>query len=370
MDQVAVIEAAEATKQQPDQGRSKVSENDGLFANKQANRARWQLQFRLPPKPVNAADLSPSSSPEEDSNILQPSSVALRRLEAISGRRQQSERSKSGDAQSGNGNPALQRLTSGLATPTVSSDTAGQSQPVPATTLPAPQPDLALPQTPTTRRRQMLATELPEDLRLSKLGRDIAGIPVSMKAYTLLLPVDLIWERKSRAPMYPMRKSSGLRPTASAQDLPETARQAQSDETPGLTRQQTEPAGHITDSNLPDPSLAKRRTSHNLLGAGSGLRPLTSGASASRSTQPPGDRPTDDRSAGPVQPASNLANNRSKSTADMSHWHRSRMNGNDSADYTNRLTEGEQEVHNDWVRARRLRQREGELSSSFRSHGW
>jgi hypothetical protein len=170
--------------------------------------------------------------------------------------------------------------------------------------------------------------------------------------------------------MYPMRKSSGLRPTASAVDLPETARQTEHDESPGLSRQNTEPAGHVADSGHPDPSLAKRRTSHNLLGGGSGLRPLTSGAPSTRVQPSRSDRPPGDHETNPTQPPSNLANNRSKSTADMSHWHRSRMNGHNSADYTNQLTEGEQEIHNDWVRARRLRQREGELSSSFRSHGW
>lgn len=312
---------------------------------------------------MNAADLSPSSSPEEDSNVLQPSSVALRRLEAISGRRQQSERSKSGsESQQGNGNPALQRLTSGLATPTVSSDTAGQSQPVPTASTQTPQVDLALPQTPTTRRRQMLATELPEDLRLSAFDLPGCSWQLVLTAFPL---TDLIWERKSRAPMYPMRKSSGLRPTASAQDLPETARQAEHDESPALSRQHTEPAGH----GQTDPSLPKRRTSHNLLGGGSGLRPLTSGAST-RAQQPQGDRLPSDRGTQPAHLPSNLANNRSKSTADMSHWHRSRMTGHASADYSNGMTEGEQEIHNDWVRARHLRQREGELSSSFRSHGW
>jgi hypothetical protein len=316
---------------------------------------------------VNAADLSPSSSPEEDSNVLQPSSVALRRLEAISGRRQQSERSKSGsESQQGNGNPALQRLTSGLATPTVSADTAGQSQPVPAASTQTPQLDLALPQTPTTRRRQMLATELPEDLRLSTSGLPGCSRRLELTAFSL---TDLIWERKSRAPMYPMRKSSGLRPTASAQDLPEAARQAEHDESPALSRQHTEPAGHVVDNGHPDPSLPKRRTSHNLLGGGSGLRPLTSGTST-RAQQAQGDRPPGDRGTNSTHLPSNLANNRSKSTADMSHWHRSRMTGHASADYSNGMTEGEQEIHNDWVRARHLRQREGELSSSFRSHGW
>jgi len=165
--------------------------------------------------------------------------------------------------------------------------------------------------------------------------------------------------------MYPIRKNTSLRPTASAQDLPETARQAQQTMNPGMSRQNTEP---VADSDRHDPP-PKRRTSHNLLGGSSQLRPLTSAAATSRSSQQLAQEHLDD--VVPAErPQNNLANNRSKSIADMSHWHRSRLTGQETAELASQLTEGEQEVHNDWVRARHLRQREGELSSSFRSHGW
>jgi len=165
--------------------------------------------------------------------------------------------------------------------------------------------------------------------------------------------------------MYPIRKNTNLRPTASAQDLPETARRAQQSMNPGMSRQNTEPVADHDRHDLPP----KRRTSHNLLGGSGQLRPLTSAAATSRSSQQLAQEHLDE--VVPAErPQNNLANNRSKSIADMSHWHRSRLTGQETAELANQLTEGEQEVHNDWVRARHLRQREGELSSSFRSHGW
>lgn len=93
-------------------------------------------RLRLPPKPGDM-DLSPDSSPDNNAEGIDKTE-AIRRLEALTNKRDE---------------PELTRTT---------------SHPLPLP-LPAFQHlEPALPQTPTTRRRQMLATELPEDLRLSE----------------------------------------------------------------------------------------------------------------------------------------------------------------------------------------------------------
>lgn len=127
----------------------------------------------MPPKPKpSEVDLSPSSSPQED-NTIAPSSVALKRLEEISGRRTPAGRTKSellprtspaNEASSGDAKASDNVQAALLRT---------HSQPVPAAAHPVTEID-SIPSTPTTRRRQMLATELPEDLRLSKLSIDAA----------------------------------------------------------------------------------------------------------------------------------------------------------------------------------------------------
>jgi hypothetical protein len=289
--------------------------------------------------------------------------VALRRLEEISGRRQQAQRSSSKlDVTASDANPSIQRLKSGAVGDGPQTSDPSTAQPMPAASAQPSQPDLALPQTPTTRRRQMLATELPEDLRLSEFSVYLA----KHRPLTCTSTPDLIWERRSRAPQYPIRKNSELRSTASAHDLPETARQAEQTEpsAPPMSRQQTEPvAGPDPDTT----NLAKRRPSHNLLSGGNLLRPLTS-AATSRSSQQLAQREGDNRQP-PTQ--SNLANNRSKSSADMTRLNRqSSQQQPEPADLTRRMTDGEPVQDSDWIRNRRLRLREGELSSSFRSHGW
>jgi hypothetical protein len=135
-------------------------------------------QLRLPPKPAEDADFSPSSSPENTSSML-ATSEAVRRLEALSSKRRPSARSKPSNEAVDHSQPA-----SLAGKPTMSSiaNVVSPKGPTGALTSQleriqshpmAIQPSVqfiepALPQTPTTRRRQMLATELPEDLRLSK----------------------------------------------------------------------------------------------------------------------------------------------------------------------------------------------------------
>ncbi|KAJ9091892.1 hypothetical protein QFC19_008918 [Naganishia cerealis] len=130
-------------------------------------------KLRLPPKPKEDADFSPSSSPENTSSML-ATSEAVRRLEALSNKRRPSalsnksqevlEASHSGVTQSGSVASLQPSVTSVLTTELERI----RSNPVPMQQHSVQFVEPALPETPTTRRRQMLATELPEDLRLSK----------------------------------------------------------------------------------------------------------------------------------------------------------------------------------------------------------
>lgn len=90
--------------------------------------------------------------------MLKPSSVALRRLEEISGRKSRQDLTR------------ISHSSSELPVDPKEATNSSQAVPAAASASMAPLPDLALPQTPTTRRRQMLATELPEDLRMSELN--------------------------------------------------------------------------------------------------------------------------------------------------------------------------------------------------------
>ncbi|KAJ9120380.1 hypothetical protein QFC24_005337 [Naganishia onofrii] len=126
-------------------------------------------KLRLPPKPKEDADFSPSSSPDNTSSML-ATSEAVRRLEALTNHRRpsaHSNRSQEVVETAGNGSvlsvqPSVEpsALTSKLERV--------RSNPMPMQQHVVQFVEPALPETPTTRRRQMLATELPEDLRLSE----------------------------------------------------------------------------------------------------------------------------------------------------------------------------------------------------------
>lgn len=107
-------------------------------------------------------------------------SEAVRRLEALSSKRRPSARSNPSNeavdhAQptSPVGKPATSSIASVMSPKGQTGALASQlerTQSHPMAIQPSVQfVEPALPQTPTTRRRQMLATELPEDLRLSKV---------------------------------------------------------------------------------------------------------------------------------------------------------------------------------------------------------
>lgn len=169
-------------------------------------------------------------------------------------------------------------------------------------------------------------------------------------------------------PLFPFRRNSDLRQTASVHDLPEVGRQAE--ESGELTRQTSNPPPKVAEEPQP-----KRKST--LLGGG--LRPLTQNSSSrppSRNEKTPEPRKDAPGSTG------NLATQRSKSTADMSTLHLRQMQQNETETQSEeqrfgqgngmrrRLTTDDERANDTWARNRQMRQREGELSSSFRSHGW
>ncbi len=130
---------------------------------------RGKLRLPAGPAALSAEDMSPSSSPDNESSLL-ATSAAVKRLEALSARR--SSKTPVSPQPQQKTSPDLSR---GQQTqqqyPTSQPLQRVQSNPIPAqfnTMHGQAFAEPSMPQTPTTRRRQMLATELPEDLRLSE----------------------------------------------------------------------------------------------------------------------------------------------------------------------------------------------------------
>jgi hypothetical protein len=122
----------------------------------------------MPPKPrPDENELSPSSSPQDTSSLL-ATSEALRRIESLAGRRRESSKvnlpSQTSSPSEISSSPIPPRMASQISAPLQRV----HSNPMPMQYGQGLLVEPAMPQTPTTRRRQMLATELPEDLRLSE----------------------------------------------------------------------------------------------------------------------------------------------------------------------------------------------------------
>jgi hypothetical protein len=203
----------------------------------------------------------------------------------------------------------------------------------------------------------------------------------------LILPIDLLFERRSGTAAYP---KSQLRPTASVHDLPETGRDAEF-ASAEMSRQTSHDPSQVSLKKSPSPNGAaqpppRRRSGPNLLSGGNLLRPLTSASTANVATAGPSgisklaeEQPQQQQFPSTArQPLQR--DQRSKSSAnvaDLSRVDAHRgfgFNGWGGPDFKRRSTEGdgrdptaaEQRV----ARLKALRDREGELSSSFRSHGW
>ncbi|GHJ90030.1 hypothetical protein NliqN6_6432 [Naganishia liquefaciens] len=333
-------------------------------------------KLRLPPKPAEDADFSPSSSPENTSSML-ATSEAVRRLEALSSKRRPSARSKPSNEAVDHSQPA-----SLAGKPTMSSiaNVVSPKGPTGALTSQleriqshpmAIQPSVqfiepALPQTPTTRRRQMLATELPEDLRLN-----------------------LLFERRSGTAAYP---KSQLRATASVHDLPETGRDAEFASTEMSRQTSHDPTTQTSFKKTPSPNgpaqpPPRRRSGPNLLSGGNLLRPLTSASTVNVANTGPGNsisgqeqKQQSQRQFAPTGRQPLQRDQRSKSTANVADLSRVDAHrgfgfqGWGGPDFKRRSTEGDSRdstaAEQRMARLKALRDREGELSSSFRSHGW
>ena len=218
--------------------------------------------------------MSPSSSPQDTTSLL-ATSEALRRIEALSGRRRQSSKS----SQTSQDPPSHVQQTSVPLQRTQSNPKSIQYQ---SQLFVEP----AMPQTPTTRRRQMLATELPEDLRLSESEFPLFTPPKPGSDFD---PLDLIWERRSRTPLYPPKHTSALKASASAHDLPQSERDqaAQTEHTLRMQRQDSQPVVCTSPNGSSSPCRNQqdampgngtgpsRRRQPNLLSGGAILRPLT-----------------------------------------------------------------------------------------------
>lgn len=202
---------------------------------------------------------------------------------------------------------------------------------------------------------------------------------------------DLIWERQSRMPKLPPKRAITLRASASHHDLPDQTRLASSaaaappsglggPESSGMTRQHSNPVERIERSPEKPAQTAEppRRKAPNLLSGGALLRPLTT---AVRKPDPPQESSVREREQAR---SDQFASRRSKSTVDMTQLGQRRHGGfdemnsstTDEADtptFTRRRTEGVGFRRDEWqppARQKTLKEREGELSSSFRSHGW
>ncbi|KAJ9092390.1 hypothetical protein QFC21_006892 [Naganishia friedmannii] len=334
----------------------------GKFLETEAKTTPIRGKLRLPPKPKEDADFSPSSSPDNTSSML-ATSQAVRRLEALTNNRRPSAHSnKSQEVVETAGNGSVISVQPSIKSVNASALTSElervRSNPMPMQQHVVQFVEPALPETPTTRRRQMLATELPEDLRLN-----------------------LLWERRSREPAF--KGGSNLRATASAHDLPEAARDAEYAST-ALSRQTShnpsdQPSSRRetspNDQTQPPP---RRRSGPNLLSGGNLLRPLTS-ASTATSTTPRG--PSNNRQESSEPPARQplQRDQRSKSSANVADLSRVDAHrgvgfaGWGGPDLLRRSTDGDKDVpaaEQRLARHKTLRDREGELSSSFRSHGW
>ncbi|KAJ9091114.1 hypothetical protein QFC20_007721 [Naganishia adeliensis] len=317
-------------------------------------------KLRLPPKPDEDADFSPSSSPDNTSSML-ATSEAVRRLEALSTKRRSSARSNLSQETTEPAvlkSPAEAQETAPMASALTTALERTQSHPMPVQQHSVQFVEPAMPQTPTTRRRQMLATELPEDLRMN-----------------------LLFERKSRASVYP---KSNLRATASVHDLPEAGRESEFSSTEMSRQTSHNPSDEVASKREVSPNSAaqppaRRRSGPNLLSGGNLLRPLTS-ASTANVVRGQSEANTQQESSQPAVRQPLQRDQRSKSSANVSDLSRVDAHrgigfgGWGGPDFKRRSTEGDNRdasaAEQRLARLKALREREGELSSSFRSHGW
>lgn len=200
----------------------------------------------------------------------------------------------------------------------------------------------------------------------------------------ILILSDLLFERRSGTAAYP---KSQLRATASVHDLPETGRDAEFASAEMSRQTSHDPTPQASLKKTPSPNVTaqpppRRRYGPNLLSGGNLLRPLTSASTANVATAGPSAKTLSQEQQQQQQfPATTLQRDqRSKSTAnvaDLSRVDAHRgfgFHGWGGPDFKRRSTEGDGRdptaAEQRMARLKALRDREGELSSSFRSHGW
>lgn len=198
--------------------------------------------------------------------------------------------------------------------------------------------------------------------------------------------LDLLFERRSGAAAYP---KSQLRATASVHDLPETGRDAEFASAEMSRQTSHDPTTQTSFKKTPSPNgpaqpPPRRRSGPNLLSGGNLLRPLTSASTANVVNTGAGNsaeqkqQPRQQFTSTGRQPLQR--DQRSKSTANVADLSRVDAHrgfgfqGWGGPDFKRRSTEGDGRdsaaAEQRMARLKALRDREGELSSSFRSHGW
>lgn len=190
-----------------------------------------------------------------------------------------------------------------------------------------------------------------------------------------------MFERKSRASVYP---KSSLRATASVHDLPEAGRESEFSSTEMSRQTSHNPSDEVASKREVSPNSAaqppaRRRSGPNLLSGGNLLRPLTS-ASTANVVRGQSEANTQRESSQSAVRQPLQRDQRSKSSANVSDLSRVDAHrgigfgGWGGPDFKRRSTEGDNRdasaAEQRLARLKALREREGELSSSFRSHGW
>ncbi len=328
-----------------------------------------RLQLRLPPKPhPDEHELSPSSSPQDSSSLL-ATSEALRRIVCLAGRRREPSKVNFDLSPAPNDASATSPIPPPMETQTSAPLHRVHSNPIPMQYCQGMMVEPAMPQTPTTRRRQMLATELPEDLRLSECKTPLARLTAVL--IFVLFYADLIWERRSRTPLYPPKRTAALKASASAHDLPSTERESDTQERDNLRmkRQDSQPIVSKTSDSPKDRQDSNnggqaRRRQVNLLSGGAILRPLTKSHLEPSARQEAGRESNSPRAGILAQRAKSTANVVDLGREEDDDWQKFDRVASEATGIQRRNTA------EPWERARDLKRRQGELSSSFRSHGW